>query len=55
MNGERKKIDANDIGHAKESASGAFKNESNGSMPHVPVPTIHGPWDAMPNVCQGFL
>ena len=54
MSRERKLNVANDIANAKEPVNNSFRNESNGSMFYVPVPTSHGLWDAMPNVCQGF-
>ena len=54
MSRERKSNDANDIAKASEPVNDSFKNESNRSMSYVPVPTSHGLWDAMPNVCQGF-
>ena len=54
MNRERKLNDAIDVAEAKGPASGAFKNKTNGLMPHVLVPLVHRSWDAMdPNVCQG--
>ena len=54
MNGERKLNDAGKIAKTTKPVPGPLKNELNGTMLHVPVPTIHGSWDAMSNVCQGF-
>ena len=55
MNGERKLNDASEITKAKEQVDDSLKTAMNETVRHVPVPTIHGSWDAMdPNVCQGL-
>ena len=54
MNRERKLNDASEIAKTKEPVFGPFKNETNGAMLYVPVPTIHQSWDEIDhNVCQG--
>ena len=53
MNGERKLNDASEIAKAKETGDESLKTATNGTVRHVPVPTIHCiPMD--PNVCQGL-
>ena len=55
MNGERKLNDASEIAKTKEPVIGPFKNETNGAMLYVLVPTIHQSWDEIDhNVCQGL-
>ena len=52
---EKKLNGASDIAKSRDPANDTFKNESNGTGLHVPVPTIHRSRDAMdPNVCQGL-